>query len=210
MCHYNRSTQNIACCIFSCRALNNFCKLLVIIVIYNEKQITELTSNIISKRHSIFTENLTIFFSNAEKTRNVPESKFDIFQKIVFLRCYGCKIYTVRTSALDFKQLHIISKLYPIKRILSARIPYLALTLLMSYFKMKLQHGSSFKRVSLVKDIIYFKISHQCFKKEIKYLKPGAPTSYTQNSLVQTFANNILHSALDVILAFISCIFLPL
>ena len=32
-----------------------------------------------SKRRGIFTENLTIFFSNAGKTENAPEFKFDLF-----------------------------------------------------------------------------------------------------------------------------------
>ena len=39
----------------------------------------DLIKNIMSKRHSIFTGNFTIFFSNAGKTGNVPEFKFDIF-----------------------------------------------------------------------------------------------------------------------------------
>ena len=36
-CHYNRNTHNVAFCIFSYITLNNFHKLLVIIVICNEK-----------------------------------------------------------------------------------------------------------------------------------------------------------------------------
>ena len=36
--HYNHNTHNIAFCIFSCKNLNNFYKLLII-VICNEKQI---------------------------------------------------------------------------------------------------------------------------------------------------------------------------
>ena len=43
------------------------------------KKIIDLISNIISKCHGIFTENFTIFFSNAGKTGNVPEFKFDNF-----------------------------------------------------------------------------------------------------------------------------------
>ena len=39
----------------------------------------DLLSNIMSKRHDIFTENLTIFFSNAGKTKSVPKFRFDIF-----------------------------------------------------------------------------------------------------------------------------------
>ena len=37
ICHYNRNTHNVAFCIFSCRIWNNFYKLLVLIVICNEK-----------------------------------------------------------------------------------------------------------------------------------------------------------------------------
>ena len=37
------------------------------------------TSKIMSKRHGFFTKNLTIFFSNAGKTQNVPENEFDKF-----------------------------------------------------------------------------------------------------------------------------------
>ena len=36
-------------------------------------------SKIMSKRHYIFTENFTIFFSNAGKTTNFPEFEFDKF-----------------------------------------------------------------------------------------------------------------------------------
>ena len=38
ICHYNRNTGNVAFYIFSCKTLNNLCKILVIIVICNEKQ----------------------------------------------------------------------------------------------------------------------------------------------------------------------------
>ena len=78
MCHFNRNAHNVAFCIFSCRALNNFYELLVIIVICNEKQ-NHLTSNNMSKRHGIFTENFIIFFSKAGKTGKVPEFQFDKF-----------------------------------------------------------------------------------------------------------------------------------
>ena len=36
-------------------------------------------SKIMSKFHDIFTENFTIFFSNAEKTVNVHDFEFDKF-----------------------------------------------------------------------------------------------------------------------------------
>ena len=39
----------------------------------------DLISNIMSKRHGIFTENFTIFFSKAGKTGYVPVFKFDKF-----------------------------------------------------------------------------------------------------------------------------------
>ena len=39
----------------------------------------DLISNIMSKRHGIFTENFTIFFSNAGKIENVSKFKFDKF-----------------------------------------------------------------------------------------------------------------------------------
>ena len=39
----------------------------------------DLKVDIMSKRHGIFTKNFTIFFSNAGKTKNVLEFKFDIF-----------------------------------------------------------------------------------------------------------------------------------
>ena len=42
-------------------------------------KIIDLISIIMSKRHGIFTENVTIFFSNAGKTGSVPEFEFDIF-----------------------------------------------------------------------------------------------------------------------------------
>ena len=43
-----------------------------------ENKSIDLISTIMSKCHSIFTENFTIFYSNAGKTGNVPEFKFDI------------------------------------------------------------------------------------------------------------------------------------
>ena len=57
-----------------------FYKLLIIVVICNEKQYCmDLISNIMSKRQGILTETLPFFFSNAGKTGNVPELKLDIF-----------------------------------------------------------------------------------------------------------------------------------
>ena len=36
-------------------------------------------SNIMPKRHGVFTENFTDFFPNAGETKNVPELKFERF-----------------------------------------------------------------------------------------------------------------------------------
>ena len=58
-------------CIFSCGTLNNFYKLLVIVAPCNENKWIVLISKIMSKHYGICTENCTIFFSNAGKTRNV-------------------------------------------------------------------------------------------------------------------------------------------
>ena len=41
-------------------------------------------SNIMSKSHCFFTENFTIFFSNAGKTGNLPEFEFKKFKKTIF------------------------------------------------------------------------------------------------------------------------------
>ena len=41
-------------------------------------------SNIMSKHHGIFTENFTIFFSNAGKTGNLPEFEFEKYRKPSF------------------------------------------------------------------------------------------------------------------------------
>ena len=68
-----------------------------------------------SKRHDIFTENFTIFFSNAGKTVNVPEFELDKFQKTIFWGSRKCNIYIVTTSALDFKQLYMFYIFFPIK-----------------------------------------------------------------------------------------------
>ena len=126
MCHYNPNTHNVTFCIFSCKNLNNFYKLLVIIVTLMKNKSIHLISNIMSKSHGIFTENLTNFFSNAGKTGNVPELKFYVFQEIFIQKWYKCNIYIEASRALDFKQLYIIYKFYPIKPIsLFERIPYL-------------------------------------------------------------------------------------
>ena len=124
-CHYNRNTHNVAFCIFSCRTLNNWYKLLVIIATWNEKQgKAKLCQNV-----TIFLPKTLPSFSNAGKTVNVPEFEFDKFWKTIFWRSRKCNIYIVTTSALDFKQLYIFYIFFPIKWIyLSERIPYLAQT----------------------------------------------------------------------------------
>ena len=73
-----------------------------------KNKIINLISNIISKRHGNIAENFTIFVSNAGKTGNVPEFKFNKFKKNIYLRWYKCNNYIVTTSALDFKQFYII------------------------------------------------------------------------------------------------------
>ena len=44
-----------------------------------KNKIIDLISNIMLKRHGVFTENFTTFFANAGKTGNVPQFKFDKF-----------------------------------------------------------------------------------------------------------------------------------
>ena len=87
-------------------------------------------SNILSKRCVIFTKNFAVFFfSNAGITGNLPEFEFDEFWRTIFWKWYKCNICIVTTSALDWKQLTIFYKFYPIKQIyLSERISYLAHT----------------------------------------------------------------------------------
>ena len=51
-----------------------------------KNKIINLISNIISKRHGNIAENFTIFVSNAGKTGNVPEFKFNKFKKNIYLR----------------------------------------------------------------------------------------------------------------------------
>ena len=44
----------------------------------------DVISNIMSKRHGIFTKNRTIFFSNAGKIENLPESNLAYFRRAFF------------------------------------------------------------------------------------------------------------------------------
>ena len=57
--------------IFSCRTLNNFNKLFVIVSYLIQNKRIDYISNIMSKRLRIFTESFTSFFSNAAKTENL-------------------------------------------------------------------------------------------------------------------------------------------
>ena len=86
--HYDWNTHNVTFWIFSCRTLNNFYQLLVIIVICNEEQTNYHISNIMRKCHSIFIENVTIW------------------------KWHKCNIYIRTTIDLAFKQLHLF---YPMK-----------------------------------------------------------------------------------------------
>ena len=92
-----------------------------------KNKIIDVISDIVSKRQRNFTENFTVYILNTGKIGKVPEFKFDKFLEDHFLRWYKCNNYIVTTSALDFKQIYINYKFYPIKRIfLSEIIPYLA------------------------------------------------------------------------------------
>ena len=116
MCHYHRNIHNVAFCIFQCRNLNNFYKLIVIIATCNEKlKHWPYKQYHVKTKNGIFTKNYTIFFSNEGKTENGNNFRFDKFY--VFLRWYKYNIYIVTTSSLDFIQLYIIYKVYLIKRI---------------------------------------------------------------------------------------------
>ena len=86
MYHYNHHTYDVAFCIFSCKTLSNFHKLLVKIAMCDENKRIDLVRSIISKYHGIFTENFIIFFSNAGKTGNMSQFDFEIFKKTIFER----------------------------------------------------------------------------------------------------------------------------
>ena len=64
-----------------------------------------------SKRHVAFTENFTIFSSNAGKTDNMLEFVFERFW-IIFGRLYTCNIYVIATRVSEFTQLYICYKFY--------------------------------------------------------------------------------------------------
>ena len=75
MCHYNRNAHNVAFHIFSYRTLNNFYKLLVIIVIDNENKRIGHISNTVSKL-------LVAFFQ--EKLKTCRNSNLTIFRRPPF------------------------------------------------------------------------------------------------------------------------------
>ena len=73
MFHYNRNTINVDLC----ETLNNYYKLLVIIVICNEQQDHLRNKQYYFKTSKYFYQKLYHFYFNAGKTGNVPELKFD-------------------------------------------------------------------------------------------------------------------------------------
>ena len=79
MWSHNPNTHSAVCRIISCRTLNNFSKLQSSWSFVLKNKQTDHTSNIMSKRHGVFTKNLIIFFSNAGETEDVPEFKFERF-----------------------------------------------------------------------------------------------------------------------------------
>ena len=93
--------------------MNNFYKLLTIIVIWNEKQTDWPYEQNYFKTSRYFNRKpYHLFFSSARKTGKVPEFEFDQLLKTIFWRWYKSKIYIVTTNALDFKQLYIFYKFY--------------------------------------------------------------------------------------------------
>ena len=79
-------------------------------------------SNTMSKCQGVFTENFTVFFSNAGKAENVPGFKFDFqlifkfdiqrFWKIIFGRLYTCNIYIIANRAPEFTQRYMCYKTF--------------------------------------------------------------------------------------------------
>ena len=79
-CHFNHNTHNITFCIFTCRTLKNFYKLLVMIVICNEKQMNRSYKQHFVKMSPYFYQKyLQSFLSNAGKTENLPEFECNKF-----------------------------------------------------------------------------------------------------------------------------------
>ena len=115
--NYNRSTHNVAFCIFSCGTLNDLDKLLVVIFICNEKMNWQCKQYFVKTLRYFYQKLCRLFFSNAGVTGNLPEFEFDEFWRTIFWKWYKCNICIVTTSALDWKQLTIFYKFCPIKQI---------------------------------------------------------------------------------------------
>ena len=89
ICCYNHNTHNLAFCIFLCWTFNNFNKLWIVIVIYNEKQRNwPYKQNYVKKSRYFYRKLYCFFFSNGGETRSVLETEFDQFYKKIFWRWY--------------------------------------------------------------------------------------------------------------------------
>ena len=131
MCDYNRNTHNGAFCIFSCKTLNNFYKLLFITVICNEKQKHWPYKQYYVETSRYFYRKLYYhnFFECRKNWRRAGIQIWQILEDHVLEMMRWYKGNIVTTSALDFKQLYIIYKFYPIKRLfISEKTPYFAQT----------------------------------------------------------------------------------
>ena len=128
MYYYNLiSTHLFVFCIFSCRTMNSFNKLLVIVVIPNTKQTNWLYKHHHVKTLPCFYRKLYhLFLSNAVKTENLRGIRIWETFFIIFWRLYTCNIYIVATSASDFKHLSIFYNFHPAKQTFwSGTTPYL-------------------------------------------------------------------------------------
>ena len=67
MYHYNHHTYDVAFCIFSCKTLSNFHKLLVKIAMCDENKRIDLVRSIISKYTVFLPKTLSSFFQMQEK-----------------------------------------------------------------------------------------------------------------------------------------------
>ena len=91
-----------------------------VIVTWNENKRNYLLSNIMSKRQSIFYRKLHHIFSQMRKkpqpcrNLNLTNSRRSSFDINLLIFWYKSTIYIVTTRALDFEQLSIFHKFYPI------------------------------------------------------------------------------------------------
>ena len=108
--------------------MQNFCKLLVAIVICNEKQTNWLyKQNYVKTSLYFYRKPYYVFFKCRKNWKGARTWIWQILQ--VHFLGDDIKNYFITTSALDFEQLYILYKFYPIKRIyLSERICVLAQT----------------------------------------------------------------------------------